>query len=332
MISMSKIRMTTLSEPLPEQQTVDTALAIDCYRYAIRVVAQYAVELEREITEPHKEYLTALSAEVNGGEDGLRESRATLRGLLRDYRDKASQYIGHLREELASNARSLEEAIASLTMSGGDSTTTLRSAIKQLRDAGSLPAETLRDAIQAAAASVEESLDEMEKHHKVTVSQFQEEIRMLHKRIGSLEAAALIDSMTKLFNRTQMEERIREMDRESSVLLIQLEGLRRAESEFSVDVAHELAGAFIKRLRNCVPAAAVIGRWDHEQFLAILQVHQSEALTAASWIAENLSGAYVCMQKGKMVRPTLQLSTIAENHNDSAAGDLLARVDSFFAL
>src|SRR6266404_1375679 len=82
------------------------AFAVECYLAAIQSAAQYAVELDRGITDPHKEYLTALAAGVvAGGADALKDSRATFRGLLRDYREKASQYLGQLRDELAGNAR-----------------------------------------------------------------------------------------------------------------------------------------------------------------------------------------------------------------------------------
>ena len=90
-----------------EQCRLTRDSAIECYAVAIRNVAHYAIELEDEITSPHRKYLGALASEVKKATPAvLAESRATFRGLLRDYRDKAAAYLHNLREQLASTARS----------------------------------------------------------------------------------------------------------------------------------------------------------------------------------------------------------------------------------
>src|ERR1035437_10880671 len=82
----------------------------DCYVAAIQDVAHYAIDLEEATTGPYRKHLETLAAEVVAGDPAaLPESRATLRGLLRDYRDKAAKFINDLREELSSGARALEE-------------------------------------------------------------------------------------------------------------------------------------------------------------------------------------------------------------------------------
>ena len=40
----------------------------------------------------------------------------------------------------------------------------------------------------------------------------------------------------------------------------------------------------------------------------MLIAKKSEAMTSAKWITEHLSGAYACLNAGKTVRPTLQLT------------------------
>src|SRR5687767_15946753 len=102
-------------------------LAVECYALAIQNMAHYAIYLEPDITGPHKQYLNALGAEVAGGESGsLMESRATVRGLLRDYQEKANTFLARLHEELAANARALEEIMESLSEADGDHASRLR--------------------------------------------------------------------------------------------------------------------------------------------------------------------------------------------------------------
>ena len=82
------------------------AAVLDCYVLAIQNIAHYPVELDEEFTGSHRKYLEALASEVaTGTPEALSDSRATLRGLLREQRDKAALYLGNLRDELAGTAR-----------------------------------------------------------------------------------------------------------------------------------------------------------------------------------------------------------------------------------
>jgi GGDEF domain-containing protein len=271
-----------------------------------------------------------MASEVaEGSTDALIESRATLRGLLREYRENASKFLSDLREELAANALSLEEVMVALAQADGDQAPRLRAALAKLRESVNMPERDSRALVASTADAIDQSLEEMRHHHQLTISQFQAEVRMLHKRIDSLKTAAAIDSLTKLFNRAEMEQRIRSMGPESCLLMMRVSGLRKAEAAYQPRVAVELAGAFTKRLRNTLPGSSVLGRWDHEEFLAIVPSKKPVALGTARWIAENLSGSYSCMQDGKAVRPSLQLSVGVLEHGDTSEA-LLERVSAFF--
>ena len=163
--------------------------------------------------------------------------------------------------------------------------------------------------ISAAADSIENSLEQVRKQHQLTTSQFLVEIRMLHKRIDALEAAASMDEITRFATREELAERIRSTQAgQYCLVLIGARGLRRAEVQFGKEVGEELCAAFAKRLRNSLPLSAVIGRWGAEEFVAMLTVKKSEALASAKWITEHLSGSYACLKGGKTVRPAVQLT------------------------
>ena len=284
---------------------------LECYLLAIKNIAHYTVELDEEITSPHRKYLKQLADEVaTDTPEVLLASRATLRGLLREYRDKAAQYLARLRDELSGTARALEEILDSLSQSDGDHDTNLRAALAKLREVAASPAgAAVATIVNAAANGIEQSLDHIRKQHQLTISQFMVEIRVLHKRIDSLEAAAATDEITRFDNREETIERIRSTPPGGySLLLIGARGLRRAEVQFGKEVGEELAGAFAKRLRNSLPANCSFGRWGAEEFVVMLAMKKSEALASAKWITENLSGNYACMKDGKAVRPGLQLT------------------------
>jgi GGDEF domain-containing protein len=327
--------MTSIQNSLPELERCHAArdLLLDCYLAAIRNVAHYTVELDDEITAPHRQYLTALAGEVVSGQpEALVESRATLRGLLRDYRDKAAQYLGSLREELAGSARALQEILDSLAQTDSDNEVQLRTELNRLREISkSLDGSALCAGILAAADGIEQSLEQIRQQHQLTVSQFLVEIRMLHKRIDLLETAASLDDLTKLFKRDEMERQIRYASGgKLCLLLVRASGFRQAERQFNRAVAAELAAAFSRRLRNSLPPDAAIGRWSEEGFIAILSVEKPEAMACARRVADHLSGAYACLEQGKTVHPSLQVGVAVV---DSQAGDrperTLKRVKEF---
>jgi GGDEF domain-containing protein len=307
-------------------------LALDCYVNALRNASHYAIELDPQLTPPYRQYLGTLAAEVaKGEEEALLESRATLRGLLRDYRDKAAEYLARLRDELAGTARALQETLESMSQSDGDHEVQLRGALSKLRSlVRSSESGALRESIAAATATIEQSLEQIRRQHQITVSQFLTEIRMLHKRIDALEAAASIDDLTRLFNRGEMEDRIRSLSAGAyCLLLVRVSGLRIAAVNFSPEVSAELTRAFTKRLKNSLPDHAVIGRWSEEEFVAILHTPKADAVNSGKFIAEHLGGSYACLLKGKTVRPSLQLRIGVVDSNGDKPERVLERVTEF---
>jgi len=306
---------------------------LDCYLSAIKNCSAYAVEFDDEITIEHKKYLTALAEEVAHAElPQVFESRATLRNLLRDYRDKGARYLLNLRDELSSSARALEEILDSLSQSDGEHEARLRTTVTNLRTIAESPeGRALSGVLRNAASSIEQSVDQLRKQHQLTVSQFQMEIRMLHKRIDSLESAAASDDLARCFTRPDTEARIRATPPgEYCLLLITVRGLRRAEVQFGPEVASELAGAFVKRLRNCVPPNTPIARWAAEEMVVLLKAPKSDAVTSGKWITEHLSGSYACLQAGKTVRPTLQLNVgVVDTVTGESPEAILDRVTMF---
>ena len=171
----------------------------------------------------------------------------------------------------------------------------------------------------------------MRKQHQVTISQFQIEIRMLHKRIDSLEANAAVDELTRFSNRADMENRVQAATAgEYCLLLVRAYGLRRAEMQFGPPIAEELAGAFSKRLRNSLPPNATITRWGNEELVVMVNVSKSDAIASAKWITEHLSGVYACLHGGKTVRPALQLNVgVVDTVAGETPGAILDRVGIF---
>ncbi len=306
-------------------------LALDCYLGAIRNTAHYAVETDPATTALHRKYLEELAGSVSSGSvAALNESRATMRGVLREYRDQSAQYLSRLRQELSDAVSALQQTLDALGQSDGDHDAQLRKTIARLRGIPAGADAEIRGTVLAAAAAIESSLEQVRQQHKLTVSQFLIEIRMLHTRIDALENSASIDRLTQLFNREEMEDRIKGARASKlSLLLLKAAGLRVAEAQFGTAVAQELAAAFTKRLRNSLPPAAVIGRWSEEGFLAMLYVDRPEATAFAERISGSLAGAYACLKGGKTVRPLIHLRVGVVDPGADGPEKVLQRIGEF---
>jgi len=309
-------------------------LALECYIAAIHHMAHYTIELEEALSGPHRKYLVALAADLTQGQpSALAESRSTLRGLLRDYRDRAAQYLGSLRDQLRSTAQALQEMVEALSQCDSDHTIKLRGALARLRETvGSCQGSAVRAVVEGAADTIEQSLEQIRKQHQFTVSQFQTELRLLHSRIDSLETAAAIDEATKFSNRRFIAEYLKSLPADgASFLILKVRGLAQARARFGPAIADDLVATFGRRLRNTLPKEAVVGRWSDQDFVAIVPAGKPAGPILDHRVAEHLSTPYACMLSGKVVRIPLEVTT---EYLTGAAGNsaeqILARVTEAF--
>lgn len=297
-----------------EKSHQSRTMALDCYLAAIGNMAQYAVDLEPALTVPHRKYLSNLSEELaNASTEALAESRVTLRGLLRDYRDRASLFLGDLRNQLSSTAQALLEMVEGLSQCDNDHNDKLCGALVRLREMANSPeGSAVRAIVRAVAETIEQSLNQLRKQHRFTVSQLQTELRLLHNRIDSLETRVSTDEATNFSNRRFMAEYLGAIPAEGACLLIlKISGLAEARARFGPAIADDVLATFGRRLRNTVPKDAVVGRWSEQDFLAVVGGGKESGGSLVRRVAEHLSMPYACMIGGKVVR--IPLAVTAES-------------------
>jgi GGDEF domain-containing protein len=280
-------------------------MALDCYVAAIDNMAHYAVDLDAAITAPYRQYLSNLAAELaDPAAEALAESRSTVRGLLRDYRDKAAQYLNGLRNQLSSTALALREMVEGLSQCDSDHNYKLLGALDRLREVANSPeGNAVRAALRAVADNIEQSLEQLRKQHQFTVAQLQTEMHLLHNRIDSLEAAVSTDEVSKFSNRRFIAEYLGAIPPQGACLMIlKMRGLAEARARFSPAIADDVVATFGRRLRNTVPKDAVVGRWSEQDFLAIVPPCKTAGRELVKRVAEHLSMPYACMIGGKVVR------------------------------
>jgi GGDEF domain-containing protein len=335
-IPVGVCRMISIQSSLTELERSHREMeaVLDCYIAALRNIGQYALELDEALTNQYRLHLISLANAMHrGGADEIASSRATLRGLLRDFRDRSAGYVANLRDELANSARALEEILDALIHNDDDHEQRLRKVLSKLRDvASSASAGTAGTLLAGVADSIEQSIRQMRQHHQLATSQFMAEIRVLHKRIDSLESAASLDELKRVANRGEVNEWIRlAAPGEYCLLLLGIRGLLRAEVQFGKELGEELAAAFVRRLNNSLPPASEVARWSAEEFAAKVPLRKNDAVAMGKGLGEILSGQYVCLQGGKAVKPTVQVTVgVVDTGATESADHILRRVEQFF--
>jgi GGDEF domain-containing protein len=322
MISIRK-SLTELDRTAEERE-----MAFDCYRQAIRDAAQYAVELDEEVTEPYRSALVSLEKElVEGGGEALPQCRGNLRGLFRNYRDQAVTYLGRLRSDLSEAISSLQSTMDALTQADGSHDVKMQTAVKRLRQIPpTADMVSVRQAIRTTVTEIEAAQEQLHREHQLTIAQFVAEIRVLHRRIDSLESSVSVDQLTGLATRAEMEPRIYEGQAGTYCLvLIRAAGLRSVDTHLNRETAAELTGAFAKRLRNGLPSETAIGRWAEEAFVAMVPQSQAECMKLARWVGSNLTGPYACMFQGKLVHLSLKLGVAVIDSSDVSPQRMIER-------
>jgi GGDEF domain-containing protein len=276
-------------------------LAVECYRAAVRNVAFYAIELDKEVTAVYRQALSRLEQRA-----GNVDSEA-LPDVMRDYHGRAVAYKDRLNREVEEIAGNLRRILDSLAEGDGDYEGRMRGALVRLRLLARSPDTAgVRDTLLAAVAAVQDGLDEIRRAQESVVAHLLEEIRTLHKGIDSLESAASLDILAALLTREEMEKRMH-AGAGRRLLLVEAAGLCVAETNFDSQVATQLAAAFLKRLTLALPPESDVARWSEDRFMVLLAEGREPEADLGKAIETKLSGSYACTQEGKSVRPSLQV-------------------------
>jgi len=309
-------------------------ILLDCYTSAVRDMEQYAVEINDQITPPHKQHLAALTADLTAwpGVEAMANIRSLLRNELRDYRDRAATVLNGLRCDLVEKAEALQTIVEAMASADGDHEERLQTSLLELRKLAASPAAApVKTALVEASGQIEASIEEIKTLNGLTISQFMVEIRTLHKRIDSLETAGRKDVLTGLAARTDMERLISaEVDGRKgfSLLLLRICNLPMIQRQYGLGIRTDVVSAFAKRLHGGLPPEANVGRWSEDRFMVMLAVEKSQAMSLAKRLTQHVSGIYVCMENGKPQRPDLVVNVSVIDHMGGGVYEsLIARIN-----
>ncbi len=170
-----------------------------------------------------------------------------------------------------------------------------------------------------------------EGHIQGTIHTFCQDTRLAEaeRRIAELEAVALVDPLTRLFNRRGFEHLLelslddfRRYKRAFSVLFVDLDHFKRVNDNFGHNVGDEILVAVARALKNSLRKSDTIGRWGGEEFVVLFQGSRF----GAACVAERCRMLVAATSVSGDVSVTASIGVTTVRPGDTAE-ELIARAD-----
>jgi GGDEF domain-containing protein len=278
--------------------------AQQCYSQAIRSTAQYAIELDAADASEFRVHLGSVEKQMENaqGADDWSAVQASFRGELRVYRDKAAGQLERLYQQIKASTETVQLFTESVAAIDVDHEARIQGvlgelgALEQSADVGALHA-----GIRAATQTIGDSMIVMRRRHQAGIAELRDEIRALHKQIESEHKAKFLDPATGVWNRRKLDMRIADLVEHNQpfcILLICVRNLPRLDRRDPQIVIEGAMKALIERLTKMLEEGAVIGRWDEQNFAAILEMEAAAAIRVSQVATQKLAGEYPVQENG----------------------------------
>jgi len=287
---------------------------------ALASLRQYVVETDPSVVEQFRLWADTLIAMVQECRDdpnvrSYDEVRTSLRGGLRDYRDRAERYINELRDRLATTTVAIKGVVGTLQAGDSPGEAQIKEQLVRLgsiKESRSL--EQMRAGVTQAAMSLAGSMAQLKQEKDAVIAQLSSEIQALQSSLDKARRAAKMEVITELCGRQEFEELVKEeilSGNSISAIRLTLQNFPILTTWYQQNVMDQLLSAFCKRARGVLPEDAVLGRWRENLFYVLL--HSTDTRTILAGLVQKCRGNYVCMD-GVYAR-TLYLQLAARTLN-----------------
>ncbi|HVO98323.1 MAG TPA: diguanylate cyclase [Bryobacteraceae bacterium] len=285
---------------------------LDCYALAIQSAAHYAVDVDPLLAAEHRARLQTLEdkARAVASEAQLRDVQSSLRGELRDYRERNAEVLKKIHQELENAAAAMMIFADTVAANGTNHEHEVNAQLRRLESTShGTHIEEMRAGIGAAIENIQSSIQQMQRGNQLIVSQLQDEIRILHQQIDAERKALCTDRASGAWNRQKMEQHIDNLlgqNQPFCLLLVWVRNYKRLESQFSRNVLENTLKALFTRLAAIAGHEAVIGRWREDQFVAVLDLIPGHAISLTAEVNRKLSGGYSVQENGLAQKVAVQ--------------------------
>lgn len=272
--------------------------------YAVEVDAGLAVELRTNLKNIEEQSRTAISAEQ------WRAAQSSFRGELREYRDHSAARLAKMRKEVESAAAAMTIFAETVASNGENHEAQVSSQLRNLETTAQQEnIAEIRKGIRGAVCEIQSSVENIQRSNRLVIAQLQDEIRVLHLQIEQERKALYTDRASGAWNRQKIDLHIDNLLRQNQpfcLLLVWVRNLKRLDTQHSRTVVEGTLKAMVARFAGMLDDDAVIGRWNADQFVAVLDVPPGRAIPLSAEATRKLSGSYAVQENGLSHKVAMQ--------------------------
>jgi len=294
-----------------ELQILLTAVS-ESYRAAVADSSQYAVEVDASITPAHRDALRRISEQISpaaiGSGEALPSIRSSVRNVLRDYKERAEQYLGELRARLEEHAGTLKTVLDALTTDSEDGERKLHREMKRFSEIAAVEdLAQMRAGVLELKGSLETCIEELERRNRITMAELTSEIQALQRQVDQLQSPK-----NEAGSGVNVRERVEAETAAGNAFLLLFVRIRNLESirvRFGPELTARVVRCAIKRLSNLPAKNMTVGCWQEGVLCAVIGEGSPAGVGLARDANNRLSGKYVFTEAERVIEIPAQIMT-----------------------
>lgn len=269
--------------------------AVACYSEAIHSTGHNAIEFNAEQVANFRSQLQALMRQLRdaGNPDQLKSVQASFDAEIKQFQHRIRDHLEQLRREVAVTSAAVETFTSSFNQSGSDLEAGVKRELQQLNKAAASDSiNEIRGVIRTATTRITADVAEMRSSNQLAIAQLKDEIRLLHQEIQGMQRSLKPNSAEPNPARQHLNSRMDELARRGrpfSVLLAVIKNLDGLSNCHAPKVLESGLNTFKARFENKLPRSATVGRWDKDQFAAVLDFERVVAIATSRDVMQTLS-------------------------------------------
>jgi GGDEF domain-containing protein len=201
----------------------------------------------------------------------------------------------------------------SFTQSGSDLEAGVKRELQRLNKvAVSDDIDEIRGGIRTATAKITADVEQMRSCNQLAIVQLTDEIRLLHQEIQGMQRSLRQPSEEQISVRQHLTSRLDELARRGrpfSVLLAVIRNLEGLHNCHASKVVETCLNTFKTRFETSLPGSATVGRWNKDQFAAVLDIERVAAIAKSVDIMRALSEPIVELVDGALHTVAFDVTT-----------------------
>ena len=308
----------------------------DCYLSSLLMLGRCAAEVYPPIGQGVHETLLRMRRRLafDPQHRGLTDTHQVAEHLMRDFGRRAKEMLDRRTSESDHILQVTSLTAGLLAARDRSYLEQFREVLRRLQDAvARSEGDALKNEIQRIAESVGRTVETFQDDSKLSQAQLSQEIEEFERRRHAAQTLTILDANTGLFNREEMQRRLRismRVKQQFSVLKLSVHDFSALNDQLGLPGEEQLMRLVSERLIEQVRPRDIVGRWDARVFLMVfndcsIDNAESRAAQISRWLTDTYR---VSIKEGSVTAEVHVTATATEPHPTETPDDFVVRADA----